>query len=103
MTTTTALAPSSSKAAFKAVLIVSAPASEPALISPRTSTMAVCGVLGPVVGEVRDSNTQAMTAKNMSQARRKPLRQRRALRCSCKLAKAKRSRVLRSQAPALAA
>jgi hypothetical protein len=70
ISSTTPLAPSSSKAAFIAATTNSALASPPLAISPLISTTAVCGVVLSVLGAPRESANQIRKMKNASQASR---------------------------------
>ena len=98
MSSTTAFAPSSSKAAFRAALINSALASAPSAISPLISTTAVCGAETlPVLGAPRCITNQINAPKNSNHARRTKVFQRRVAFCSFSAANASFSSVLRSQ------
>ena len=94
---TTALAPSSSKALRKDESTSSALASEPEAISPLISTTAVCGREISALLVPRSIPKYTSADKKTNHAKRIPLRQRRAVRCSTKEAIMRRSKLARSQ------
>ena len=102
MSSTSACEPSSSSALRMAATTNSALASAPAAISPLMSTTAVCGLLLVAVFMSRDITAQARKTKKASHPKRVKVRQRRAARCSARVAKASFSSTSRSQPGALA-
>jgi hypothetical protein len=81
MRSTTACAPGSSKACFSAPTTFSALASVSGAISPRTSTSAVCGLLGAVPTTRVDITPHTTASASANHKPRKMSRQRRSLRC----------------------
>ena len=99
ISSTTAWVPSSSKALRIEEITCSALASVSDAISPLISTTAVCGLETSAGAAPRSQPAQTRPSSTTSQAMRMPLRQRRATRCSCRLANNSFSMAARSHWP----